>query len=944
MPSRIVSMFRNLFRRRTVERALDDELQSSVELLTEEKMKEGRPRAAARRQALIELGGVEQVKEEVRAARPGRLLENFARDLRFAVRTLAKSPGFAAVAVLTLAVGIGANTAIFTIVHDFLFSPRPYPDEAQVVQVYSKDSKHPSNFRAFSYPTYADIREQSAIKDLFSEVLAHNGAMVSIGEGETSRRTFVDIVSSNYFRALEVPLVQGRSFLPEEEMPGSGVPVVIVSYLYWKHTGFDPRIVGETIRVNERPFTVVGIAPEYFSGTMMIFGPELYFPLGDYDLLTNGSSAEVRRSLERRDVYTLLLVGRLKPGVTAATAGAALLTVAANLERALPVEQKDQTLIIRPLPRLSTGPYPADFESSLTVLGLMLCALATIVLFVACLNVAGVLLARSLARRKEIAIRLALGGGRGRIVRQLLTEGLVVSLAGGAGGFLIGLLCSQLGAASLSAHMPVHAVLRGGADPAVIVATLGFCTLAVPVFALGPALKLTRPDLITDLKEQAGEDSAPRRHRWLPRNPLVMAQIALSLSLLTAAGLFIRGALKAGNVETGFTADSTILIEADASLGGYDQTHALQLYRAASERLATLPGVQSASIASTVPFGLLTINRPVQRAGAKAAPDSHPATAAEGLAFNVRWSGIGADYFATMGLPLLRGREFTKLEAVTPGAPAVAIVDEVLAKKLWPEGDALGQRIEWAESTAPTAPGGAGSGIMGMSDGIAKRAQDPPSIEIVGIVPATRWETFQSQIGGQIYVPYAQDYRSSVFFLVRTFPRPPGSDAALFSLLRQQVRSAAPGVPVFNVKNFGQHFNDNTQLWVVRSGAAMVSLFGSLALLLAIVGIYGVVAYGVARRTREIGIRMALGAQPGKVLRMILREGLIMTFGGVALGLLLAFGIGRAFAGMLYEVSPADPVAFTVAPVVFVVTALFACWLPARRAMRLDPIVALRYE
>jgi hypothetical protein len=297
-----------------------------------------------------------------------------------------------------------------------------------------------------------------------------------------------------------------------------------------------------------------------------------------------------------------------------------------------------------------------------------------------------------------------------------------------------------------------------------------------------------------------------------------------------------------------------------------------------------------------------------------------------------------------MGLPLLRGRDFTKSEAEIPGAPPVAIVDEVLAKKLWPEGDALGQRIQWAERTAPTAQGGAGSGIMGMSDGVARRAQDAPSIEIVGIVPATRWEMFQSQVGGQIYVPYAQDYRSIVFFQVRSSPRAIGDDASLLGLLRREVRSAAPGVPLFNVKTFRQHFNDNVQLWLVRSGAAMVSLFGGLSLVLAIVGVYGVVAYGVARRTREIGIRTALGARRATVLRMILHEGLVVTLGGTVPGMLLAFGIGRLFGGVLYQVSPADPVVFTLAPTVLIASALLASWLPARRAAKLDPLVALRNE
>jgi predicted permease len=656
----------------------------------------------------------------------------------------------------------------------------------------------------------------------------------------------------------------------------------------------------------------------------------------------NDFDAPAKRSLERRDAYVLYVVGRLKPGVTAAAAGAVVQTVAANLERVLPVEQKDQTFLIRPLPRARVSTYPAD-ESDLTVLGLMLSALAAIVLLVACLNLASVLLAQGLARRKEIAIRLALGGGRGRIIRQLLTEGLVLSLAGGAGGFLIGLLSSDLMAASLGAHMPVALFLRGGTDPAVFVATLGFCVLATLFFALGPALKLTRTDVITDLKEQAGEDSAPRRYRWLPRNPLVAAQIALSLGLITVAGLFIRGALKAGSVATGFKADSTLLIEADASLGGYDQTRSLQLYRAACDRLAALPGVQAASIASEVPFGLFTLNRPVQRAGARSAPDAHPTTAAEGLAFNARWSGVGADYFTTMGLPLSRGRAFTRSEAETPGAPPVAIIDEVLAKKLWPAGDALGQRIQWAETGTPTAPGG-GNGAMGANDDIARRAADPPSVEIVGIVPATRWEMFQSAVGGQIYVPFAQDFRSDVFFHVRPAPGALGTEADLLDLIRREVRDAAPGVPVFTVKTFRQHFDDNAQLWIVRAGATMVSLFGGLALVLALVGVYGVMAYAVLRRRREIGIRMALGAKPGKVVRMILRQGLIMTLGGAALGFLLALGIGRVFSGMLYQVSPVDPVAFTLAPAVLVATALLACWLPARRAAKVDPIVALRNE
>jgi hypothetical protein len=344
-----------------------------------------------------------------------------------------------------------------------------------------------------------------------------------------------------------------------------------------------------------------------------------------------------------------------------------------------------------------------------------------------------------------------------------------------------------------------------------------------------------------------------------------------------------------------------------------------------------------------VPFGTATINRPVGRAGVKAAPDSHPATAAEGLAFKARWNSVGADYFKTLGLPVLRGRSFTKAEAEVAGAPAVAIIDEVLAKKLWPGDDALGRRIQWAERDAPTAAGG-GSGTMGSSDDLARAPQDPQSVEIVGIVPATRWEFFESEVGGQVFVPFSQGVRSAVFFQVRNAPGGPRADAALFDLLRREVRLAAPGLPVFAVRTFRQHVEASPQLWIVRSGAVIVSVFAGLALALAIVGVYGVMAYAVVRRTREIGIRRALGAEPGQVLGMILREGLTMTLGGAALGLLLALGLGRALGSMLYQVSPADPVAFSLAPAVLVATALIACWLPARRAARVAPMLALRFE
>jgi len=863
-------------------------------------------------------------------------------DLKFSFRLLAKTPAFTIAAITVLALGIGVNTAIFSMVHELVFSPRPWPAEKQVVQLYTQDEKDPQKFRMFSYPVYKEMREH---RGAFTDILAHNLTMVGIGEGETSRRTFGALVSANYFSTLQVPLIRGRSFLAEEEKPGAAVQVAVVSYNFWKRAGFPADFVGQTIRVNEHPFTVVGIAPEGFSGTMMLFGPELYFPLGCFDLLNNDFGADEHRQLDRSDAYNLVLVGRLQPGQTPATVAPALKVLASQLRQTYAQELKDQTFTARVLPRLSTSNAPAE-EKSLSVLGGTLIGMAGIVLLIASLNLANMLLARGTARRKEFAIRLALGGARGRIVRQLLTEGFVLALAGGIAGFILGTWSTGFLMQTVGTMAPVGLFFQGASNPALFAATFGFCALATVFFALGPALKLSRPDVLTDLKDQAGEDAVqPHRRKWMPRNPLVVAQLALSLGLLTSAGLFIRGAVAAAKVDTGFHADDTILLEADASLGGYNQTRSLQLYKAAGDRLAALPGVQAVSIASVVPFGMVSLDRAVLRAGLKPAKDAKPATAAEGLAFNARWNSVGADYFATVGLPLLRGRAFTKAETEVPGTPAVAIIDEVLARKLWPDGDALGQRIQFAERDAPKADGGGSSGGgVGVQESVAAKTTDPKSVEVVGIVPSTRWELFSDNPSGLVLVPFAQGYQSDVFFHVRTAPRAAGSDAAAIDTMRRELRTAAPGVPLLLTKTFRQHLDGSFQLWIVRIGAAMFSIFGSLALALAAVGLYGVKAYSVARRTREIGIRMALGAEPGAVQTMILREGFAMIVTGVSIGLLIGLGLGQLVASMLYHVSPVDPLTFVVAPVVLAVVALLACWLPARRATRVNPLTALRSE
>jgi predicted permease len=858
-------------------------------------------------------------------------------DLKFAIRQLFKAPGFTLAAVIVLALGIGANTAVFSLVHTMFFAPPPYTQPQEVVQLFSQDKKNPKTYRGFSYPTYQDIRAQNTV---FADVMSYNLAMIGLGQKGDTRRTFGGIVSSNYFSVLGVPLARGRTFTPEEEALGRNAPVAIVSYAYWQKHHLDPAVLGSQLLVNGHPFTIVGIAPRGFTGTLQIFSVEVWLPFSNYDQIANDFEQASKTTFGDRAGQQLIVVGRLKPGMTAAAAKPALEGLAANLEKAFPVEQKDQTFTSTPISRFSVSTAPSG-EGGLATIAPMLLGMAIVVLLVACLNLANMLLARGTARRKEIAIRLALGGSRFRIVRQLLTEGFVLAIVGGAAGLILGLWSSDLLVSSLGKMLPLDIVWLAGPNPAILVATFAFCVLGTIGFALGPALKLSRSAVVADLKEQAGEDVMRRRWRFLPRNPLVVAQIAFSLALLTAAALFIRGANKAASVDTGLTPGASFLLETDASLAGYDQKRGQDLYRNLEERFAAIPGVDHASISATIPFGMISLSRNIQRAGLQPGPDAKPATAADGLAFSAAWNSVGADYFATVGLRTIRGRVFTQAETTQSSGPMVAVIDEVLAKKLWPEGDALGQRIQYASDSAPKAKS-EGRSVGASADLSGETGKD--SIEIVGIVPTTKQQLFDKDPHGQIYLPFARGFQSNISFFVRFRSLPPGAEASTADLLRRTVREVDPALPVLTLKTFAQHLDSNFQLWVVRAGAAMFSVFGGLALGLAVVGLYGVKAYSVARRTREIGIRMALGAQPGAVLRMIMGEGFVMLVSGILIGLLLAAGTGKILSGMLYEVGALDPVAFTLAPLTLAAAALFATWLPARRATRISPMKALRME
>jgi predicted permease len=831
------------------------------------------------------------------------------------LRHLVKAPGFALAAVFVLALGIGLNGAMSGLIYAMGLAGRPYPDPDRIVQLYSSQAKQPDSYRAFSYPAYQQL---AADQTVFKSVLAHNPTIVGVSDGGDARRTFAAVVSRNYFDVLGVPIIHGRGFTADEDRPGSDIPVVIASYAFWQRTGLEPDLVGSTIRVNERSFTVAGITPRGFTGTMMVFGADLFFPLGVFHSISNDFEGETQRRLELASVYNLFLVGRLADGVTLEAASERLALAGPQLARAFPVEYEDARITIAPLPRFGTSTSPSD-ESVLGLLGAVLIGLTAAVLLTVCLNLAALLLARGRARRKEFAIRLALGGGRARIVRQLLVEGLLLALAGGVGGVFLGRYAIDALVAAFAATLPISIVLDASMSTALAIATLGFCLLATLWFALVPALRHSRPEILPDLKPQAAEDTPERRRRVMPRHPLLVAQVSLSLALLIAAGLFIRMAHTALSADFGFRADATVLAEVDSRLGGYTASQSLDLFAEVERRLATLPGVDSVSLGALVPMGMVNSSQAVRRAGINVPDGGRPQTPEAGRAFHAPWNSVSGGYFAAMGVPLLRGRTFTDSESYVESARRVVVLDEALARKLWPHEDALGQFVEFVDDD---------------------RAERPAPMEVVGIVGSTRRQLFEQVLPGSVYVPFAQGTRSNVYFHVR----PAAAHVDLSDAVRREIRSAAPNLPLFSAQTYASHVGNALEYWALQLTAGLFAAFGGLAMLVALVGIYGVMSYAVARRTREIGIRMAIGATVEGVRRMIVGEGLTLTLLGVAIGVMLGVGVGQVLGSIFVDLSAFDLWVFTLVPVSFVGAALVASWLPARRATRIDPLNALRTE
>jgi putative ABC transport system permease protein len=833
-------------------------------------------------------------------------MRRFATDLSYAVRTFTKTPGFTAIAVLVLGIGIGANTAIFTLVNELLL--RPLSGRAsELVGVYRHDRVVPDSYQPFSYPMYVDVRDRS---DLFDSLMAHTFTMVGTPAGEGMRRTLAAVVSSNYFDTLGVRLAAGRPFSINEERPGARIPVAIVTYARWMQEGRDPAFLGKTIRINAIDFNVVGVAPEGFTGTMALVSAELYLPLGMFDTVVTDRFKNNGRRLADRSNASLVAAGRVKPGISDAVVSGRLDALSRQLEAAYPADHKNLSITASPLARMSGGPRPQD-NSPLVAFTALLLGLSGIVLVIACLNIANMLLARGSSRRKELALRLALGAGRARVVRQLLTESVLLAAAGAVLGLILSMWTTRVLAASIAGALPFTVTFSSRPDAVVLLATVAVAAVSTIAFGLGPALRLSRRDLVADLRDRTGEGAATGR-RFGARNLLVVGQVALSLAMLTSGGIFARTALDAGMNNPGFSYDRLFVARLENALAGFGESRGRFVFGAVLDRLRTMPGVEAATFTSSMPF-----SDSVEGANFELVGDStrQPVRA---RAHRV----IGADYFQALGLRMIRGREFTRAEESSASAPRVAIVDEKFAAQLFAGQDPIGQMIRVAAD--------AESG-----------ARDEP-MEIVGVAPPLREELLDRAPVPHVFVPAGRNYRAAMFAIVKM--KAADDPLATLDAIRQTIRSADAGLPVVSLSTMAAFHSGSLELWALRAGGWLFTVLGFLALLLAGVGVYGVRSYVVSQRTREIGIRMALGASARDVLGLILRDGFRLTLVGIAIGVPLAMLVSLAFTKVFVDIGGLDAGVIAVATVVLVVAATIASGVPARRATKVQPLTALRAE
>jgi predicted permease len=833
-------------------------------------------------------------------------------DVRYAFRLLVRHRGFTAAAGLVLALGTGATTTVLSLTDSLLLRPRTGRPAGEIVGLYTRDRTHPDAYRAFSYPDYAELRART---DIFASLTAHNLTLAGLTEGNSTRRVLADVATANFFDTFGAPVALGRTFTAEEERPDANIFVTVLSDGMWRRLGARADFVGQTVRLSGRTFTVVGVAAPGFGGSLGFVTPELWLPTGVYDSITEDMMrGGTGTSLGDRQRYSLIVLAQLKPGATIASVAPAL--QAASLERARASgENRDQELLAAPLSRFSISTRPTTDREIAGVIA-MLMAMATIVLVIASFNLANMLLARGGARRKEFAIRLAIGGSRARLARQLVIEGFVLSLVGGAAGLLVAVLAVRWLLAVLTPVTPVMFMIDASPDLRTLAAALASCVAATLVFATLPALKLARTDAVPELKEQAG-DIGGRRGRMSISNLLVTAQLAFSLVMLTLAAIAFRGAVESASADPGFSFDRGILVQMDTNMAGHDEARSRDIYRRVLDRVRARPEVASASLASIMPFGDMTDSQSVQKAGAEIDPND--ARAATGLV-TATFTSITHDYFSSVGLRLLAGRDFTASEELVEHGPNVAIIDEPLARKLFGADNPIGQAIQLNDGT---------------------HAHPPQVVEVVGVAPGVRDDLFADGPEPHLYVPYGQTFRTNAFLHVRTSST--GADeGALLPGLRRDIASTDAALPILAARTLSDWRTHNDLFLLVRMFAAILGTFGAAALVLATVGLYGLTAYVVSRRTREIGIRIALGATPSGVTWLVVREGWLWSAIGLIVGAALSVAAAFGMRSMIYQGRGADPLILALVVGALTSTGFLASWLPARRASHIAPIQAMR--
>ena len=818
-------------------------------------------------------------------------MEQLWSDVRLAARVLAKSPGFTAVAVLSLALGIGANATIFSLLNALLLRPLPGRDPARLVTVYTSDFSGPL-FAQSSYPDYLDFRSQSQAFDGLAAYAPQPLLLTHAGE---SRRALAQLVSGNFFDVVGLSAAYGRTLLPAEETPGQH-PVAILSDAVWRSRfGADPGVVGQTIGLNGRPYSIVGIGPAGFAGMLRGVSVDVFVPLAMRATLTGESLAE-------RGNRGLMLIGRLRPGVGIEDARASLAVIARRLHASYGERWSNrlgEPRVVSVLPEDASRVLPQARGPLAGFLGVLFAAVG-LLLLLACANVANLLLARASARRREIAVRVALGAGRGQLVRQLLAESLLLSCGAGVLGVALAAVGVQL-ILAFQPPLPVSLALGLELDRRVLLFALALSIATGVVFGLWPALRASRTDPIQWLTTR-GADPHSRR-RFAARDALVIVQVAGSLVLLIGAGLFLRSLSNAKAIDPGFDPAGVLVFSIDPGAQGYDDARGARFYAELQERLAGLPGVESASFASVLPLSLGGERRSLRVEGYAPGP---------GEDMELHSSFVGPGYFETMRTALARGRGFTANDA--PGAPGVVIVNEAFVRRYWPGRDGLGERVVAGDRTG-----------------------DVP-LEVVGVARDGKYTSLGEEPTPFVFYPHRQLHRAEMSVVVRA----QGDPGALAPAVRREVAALDPSLPVYDVKTLVAHLG--TALFPARAAAALLGLTGALALLLAAIGLYGVLSYAVALRTREIGVRVALGAERSDVLALVVGRGLRLTGIGVAIGLALCLGVTRFLSFLLYGISPLDPLTFAAIPALLASVALVAAWDPARRALRIDPAVSLREE